>query len=89
MLTSKIIDSKPRSPKGPEFPSLWKSALSGTVFLMTGPDKGVRIVGPECGTRSSVGDRFEDIHGPCPVDGYGTFERIDGPLTVEFNPKAP
>lgn len=87
MLTSKTIASQPRSPTGPEFPSLWKSALSGTVFLMTSPTSGTRIVEPDgCRDLCPVGDRYEDVNGSRPVRDYGTFERVDGPLTVEFNP---
>jgi hypothetical protein len=43
MLTSKIITSAPQKPKAPEFPSLWRSCLTGTVFQTNSADKLITI----------------------------------------------
>lgn len=81
MITSKVIASTPQKPQAPKFPSLWRSSLTGTVFLMTGPTTGVRIVA-SADQQCPVGDEYPSL---TPVHETGYFERIDGPLTIEFN----
>lgn len=87
MLTSRIIAAAPRSPEGPEFPSLWRSKLSGTVFLMSSPTSGVRIVPPLVGPDRRDADLWVGqlyTAAVAPITEY-PFERLEGPLTVEFS----
>jgi hypothetical protein len=72
-------------PLKPAFPTLYRSRTYGHVVLATGERAGTVIVGSDF---RSVGHTYPNDDGDTwrEVVADRSFERIDSPLTVEFQP---
>lgn len=75
------------APAAPTFPGLFRSTIGPSVWLMSSPTEGIRVVAGRHPVLDAVGTKFAGKAGTMEDRvRRGHSEQIHTPFTVEFNP---